>query len=180
MRVLNETVLLDDVLVAWGLHEGRGRWRAEVEGAAPGVLSGTDHDPRVRSVGRSVAEQMRSPLLDAVSRAHVHRVVRVVIEPTERDQVHVLTSPTTLAPTLPEQAAQLRDDPYVNGLRQQPAPIRSQLIGIARGPALPFLLFDGVHRGSAWWWRCEDGKQEPLEVAVVLTAERCWFEGTER
>lgn len=179
MRVLDETVSFDDVLTAWGLHEGRGLFGGEAERAAPGLLSGPDDDPMVRAFAQSIAEQMRSPLVNPLREAGIQRVMRVVVEANDRSQILVLTNPTTPAPTLSQRAADLQDHPHVTGLRRQTQPIGSQLVAVAREPGLPFLLLDGVHRGAAWWWRCEDGQGDALTVAVVLTTKRCWFEGPE-
>jgi len=160
---------LVDVLAEWGLHEAHGH----LLGALPIPLIPPAPPGHARdAAGVELALRYRSPLVARILQAGPRAVLTVEFEPDDRASLFIAD-----ARPLPEWAAAIaKQSTYVSVLAEGSDPVTRQLVCAVHAPGGhldniqgPVVIYDGWHRGAAWWLQMEAGRRHTISADLILT-----------
>ena len=169
MRVLGPKSF-GQALTEWAVHEVRGRFKS---GAALDALPPAEG--RFRAV-RFLLKNRRD-VIAAIVAAQLVDCVSVEVQPDDLPLMLTmgavpldrLSSNMIAAPETDESGR------WVRRLAAADGDVAGPFLGIARDPAGPVTLLDGLHRAAAWVAHAKAGRHYPILVDVAITAEAAYY-----
>jgi hypothetical protein len=173
MRVIHGSRRLVEVLTEWGLHEAEGRLRGKLP--AP-LVSPVATGPARDAAGVELALRYRSPLVGRILQAGPLAVLSVEFDPDDRAGLFIADGrplPQWADAISKEETA---DGKYVLDLAGGSDPVTHQLVCAVHAPGAdlnnikaPIVIYDGWHRGAAWWLQMEAGRRHMMSGDLILT-----------
>ena len=154
MHTLRPSTVVE-ALACWGEHEAAGRLRGQVTLAPGDSMAAAD-----------LALRYRAPLISHILSHHPRGAVLVELEPNDLD-VCFLADGRTFEQWIAQASGE--DLSHFEKLRDATVPPVGPLVAAIHesGPT-PIVVYDGWHRGSAWFERCRSGRPSSISAHVFL------------
>ena len=153
-----------EVLMAYGLHEWRGRLRL------PAVAAQLPEEQTRFFAARTLLKNRRN-VIAGILAAGITGCVRVRVTATDIPIIRVMGADPLSNYSRNKLAERDTDGSadYVRRLAEDPRPIEGPILACARSTTGSITLFDGMHRMAAWVAHVAAGRAYPVEVNLVLT-----------
>jgi len=162
-------VRVGDVLAEWGEYEIEGRLIET--GRVPRGYLDQFIGPRQRLEAIRVILQVRFPVIAAILAANPIEWVAVEVAKADLPSIRVMHARQLADYSRAKLAETGEAADWVRQLAAAPMDIAGPVLAIARRADGPITVFDGLHRMAAWVAHLNAGRDYPVKVTVVVTAE---------
>ena len=162
-------VRVGDVLAEWGEHEIEGRL---VEGGrvARGYLD-QFIGPRRRLEAIRVVLQVRFHLIAAIMAANPTEWIAVEVSKADLPSMRVMHARPLADYSRGKLAEAGASGDWVRRLASEAADVAGPVLAIGRSLNGPITVFDGLHRMAAWVAHLDAGRDYPIRMTLVVTAD---------
>jgi hypothetical protein len=162
-------VRVGDVLADWGEHEIEGRMVER--GQVPRGYLDQFIGPRRRLEAIRVVLQVRFPVIAAILAANPTEWVAVEVSKADLPSIRVMHARPLAGYSSSKLAETDESAEQVRRLASGPIDVAGPVLAIARSLDGPITVLDGLHRMAAWAAHLNAGRDYPVTVTVVITAE---------
>ena len=158
-----------EVLMAYALHEWRGRLRPRLPAAADQFSVGDE-----RLFAARILLQNRLNVIAGILAAGIIDCVKVRVSSADIPIIRVMGA-DPLSNYSKNKLAEVDTDgsgsaDHLRRLAANPTRVEGPILACARDTAGPITIFDGMHRMAAWVAHVTGGREYPMDINLVLTA----------